>query len=86
MNNMAENGIKVSQIAKDLKVTSKDITERLASFGIEIKGLNGRKKLKDIFINPGPAILTSLKKSSFLYLGQTFFTFITSLNKRDPFR
>ncbi|MBE7016137.1 MAG: translation initiation factor IF-2 [Ruminococcaceae bacterium] len=35
---MAENGIKVSQIAKDLKVTSKDITERLAAFGIVVKG------------------------------------------------
>ncbi len=35
---MADNGIKVSQIAKDLKVTSKDITERLAAFGIEVKG------------------------------------------------
>ena len=35
---MAENGIKVSQIAKDLKVTSKDITERLAGFGITVKG------------------------------------------------
>jgi len=35
---MAENGIKVSQIAKDLKVTSKDITERLLAFGIEVKG------------------------------------------------
>lgn len=35
---MAENGIKVSQIAKDLKVTSKDITERLSGFGITVKG------------------------------------------------
>ncbi len=35
---MAENGIKVSQIAKDLKVTSKDVTERLSAFGIEVKG------------------------------------------------
>jgi len=35
---MAENGIKVSQIAKDLKVTGKDIVERLAGFGIEVKG------------------------------------------------
>lgn len=35
---MAANGIKVSQIAKDLKITSKDITERLAEFGIEVKG------------------------------------------------
>lgn len=35
---MAENGIKVSQIAKDLKVASKDIVERLAAFGIEVKG------------------------------------------------
>ena len=34
---MAENGIKVSQIAKDLKVTGKDITERLSAFGIEVK-------------------------------------------------
>jgi desulfoferrodoxin (superoxide reductase-like protein) len=38
MNNMAENGIKVSQIAKDLKVTGKDIVERLAEFGVEVKG------------------------------------------------
>ncbi len=37
MNNMADNGIKVSQIAKDLKVTGKDIVERLAAFGIEVK-------------------------------------------------
>ncbi|MBQ7985890.1 MAG: translation initiation factor IF-2 [Clostridia bacterium] len=35
---MAENGIKVSQIAKDLKVTGKDIVERLAGFGVEVKG------------------------------------------------
>ncbi len=35
---MAENGVKVSQIAKDLKVTGKDIVERLAGFGIEVKG------------------------------------------------
>ena len=35
---MAENGIKVSQIAKDLKVTGKDIVERLAAFGVEVKG------------------------------------------------
>ncbi|MBO5060558.1 MAG: translation initiation factor IF-2 [Clostridia bacterium] len=35
---MAENGIKVSQIAKDLKVTSKDIVERLSAFGVEVKG------------------------------------------------
>lgn len=35
---MAANGIKVSQIAKDLKISSKDITERLAEFGIEVKG------------------------------------------------
>ncbi|MDD6213592.1 MAG: translation initiation factor IF-2 N-terminal domain-containing protein, partial [Firmicutes bacterium] len=34
---MAENGIKVSQIAKDLKVTGKDIIERLAGFGISLK-------------------------------------------------
>ncbi|MBR4173500.1 MAG: translation initiation factor IF-2 N-terminal domain-containing protein, partial [Clostridia bacterium] len=35
---MADNGIKISQIAKDLKVTSKDITERLAAFGVTVKG------------------------------------------------
>lgn len=35
---MAENGIKVSQIAKDLKVTAKDIAEKLSDFGIEVKG------------------------------------------------
>ena len=35
---MAENGIKVSQIAKDLKVTGKDIVERLAELGVEVKG------------------------------------------------
>ena len=34
---MADNGIKISQIAKDLKVTSKDITERLAAFGVTVK-------------------------------------------------
>ena len=34
---MADNGIKVSQIAKDLKITSKDIVERLAEFGITVK-------------------------------------------------
>ncbi|HAL62976.1 MAG TPA: translation initiation factor IF-2 [Clostridiales bacterium] len=37
---MADNGIKISQIAKDLKVTSKDITERLAAFGVTIKAAN----------------------------------------------
>ena len=37
MNDMAEKGIKISQIAKDLKVTSKDITERLAAFGETVK-------------------------------------------------
>ncbi|MCR4692740.1 MAG: translation initiation factor IF-2 [Firmicutes bacterium] len=37
---MADNGIKISQIAKDLKVTSKDITERLAAFGLTIKAAN----------------------------------------------
>lgn len=35
---MAANGVKVSQIAKDLKITSKDIIESLAKFGIEVKG------------------------------------------------
>ena len=34
---MADNGIKISQIAKDLKVTSKDITERLGAFGVTVK-------------------------------------------------
>ena len=34
---MADNGIKISQIAKDLKVTSKDITERLTAFGVTVK-------------------------------------------------
>ncbi len=34
---MAENGMKVSQIAKDLKLTSKDIVEKLAACGIEVK-------------------------------------------------
>ncbi len=34
---MAENGIKVSQIAKDLKVTAKDIVEKLAEFGVAVK-------------------------------------------------
>ncbi len=34
---MAENGIKVSQIAKDLKLTSKDIIEKLATVGIDVK-------------------------------------------------
>ena len=34
---MAENGIKVSQIAKQLKLTSKDIVEKLAACGIEVK-------------------------------------------------
>ncbi|MDD6736064.1 MAG: translation initiation factor IF-2 N-terminal domain-containing protein, partial [Clostridiales bacterium] len=38
MNSMAGNGIKVSQIAKDLKVTGKDVVERLAACGIEVKG------------------------------------------------
>lgn len=37
---MADNGIKISQIAKELKVTSKDITERLAEFGVTIKATN----------------------------------------------
>lgn len=37
---MADNGIKISQIAKDLKVTSKDITERLAAFGVTVKASN----------------------------------------------
>ncbi|MCR4718927.1 MAG: translation initiation factor IF-2 [Firmicutes bacterium] len=37
---MADNGIKISQIAKDLKVTSKDITERLAAFGVTVKAAN----------------------------------------------
>ncbi len=34
---MADNGIKVSQIAKDLKIKSADIVERLTAFGIEVK-------------------------------------------------
>ena len=34
---MADKGIKISQIAKDLKVTSKDINERLAQFGVTVK-------------------------------------------------
>ncbi len=34
---MAENGIKVSQIAKELKLASKDIVEKLAACGIEVK-------------------------------------------------
>ena len=34
---MAENGVKVSQIAKELKVSAKDVTERLAAVGIEVK-------------------------------------------------
>ncbi len=34
---MAENGIKVSQIAKDLKVTGKEVVEKLAGMGIEVK-------------------------------------------------
>ena len=34
---MADNGMKVSQIAKDLKLTSKDIVEKLAACGIDVK-------------------------------------------------
>jgi len=34
---MADKGIKVSQIAKELKVTNKDILERLESFGVSLK-------------------------------------------------
>lgn len=34
---MAEKGIKISQIAKELKVTSKDVLERLEGFGVSVK-------------------------------------------------
>ena len=37
---MADKGIKVSQIAKDLKVTSKDILERLEAMGVAVKATN----------------------------------------------
>ena len=37
---MADKGIKVSQIAKDLKVTSKDILERLEAMGVTVKATN----------------------------------------------